>query len=486
MRLSLLFSCLLFLTLSHAQPPYQLFRPGVQYLYAHELPASDFTSLLLGVRVGEEQCHIMYESLQPNLPANDPECLVRVPAFIGSEVCQTATTTTLNLGSDEDPLLLTLFPQNAVASTWLATVVATDSIYAKVDGVIWTSVLGLTDSVKTINLYTIENGDFSPLYNMAPIRISRNYGLVTGVFLHWLGTPTGPVELVGMSEPAVGIQNPNREQVFQLTAGDELHLTDVRTVFVDDSFYHEYREKKNTYLSTGELPGGNRFFAFRGDQKIYQDGPAANTDTVWLANQADTVVVSWAEMEFLNEQPGALFTSPDYPDSWQVVSLGHEYFCEQPAKRLGASVLMSNEECAVILFDVLPGDEFYPYYSGPYYRNVTVGGFRFRLLEYANVAEQPSCGTPFDCVVGTEDILATESMVIWPNPVSDYLNISWPTDAGVIRSIQITNSTGQVVDQTSFSNNYQNLDLSSLPEGNYYLHFLTPNGQTTIRKLIKQ
>jgi hypothetical protein len=472
--------------MGHAQSPYQLFRPGVQYLYSHQLPVSDFTSPLLGIQVGEEECHIMYESLQPNIPANDPECLVRVPAFIGSEVCQTATATTLNLGSDEDPLLLTLFPEHPVGSTWLAVVTPADSVYAKVDQVTWTSVLGLPDSVKTINLYTIENGDLLPLYNTAPIRISRNYGLVTGVFLHWLGTPTGPIELVGMSDPVVGVQNPNREQVFQLTAGDELHVTKVTTQFVDDSFYHEYREKQNTYTSTGLLPGGDRFFVFRGDQKIYQDGPAASTDTIRLTDQTDTLVVPWPRLAFLDEQPGALLTSPDYPESWQVVSLGHQYFCEQPAKRLGAPVFMSNEECAVILFDVLPGDDFYAYYSGPYYRSITVGGFHFRLLEYANVAGQPSCGTPFDFVVNTEEVLEAEQIVLWPNPVRHQLNISWFSDLSLDRSLEITNSVGQIVHQTFFSSNHQNLDLSSLPEGNYYLHFLTPNGQTTIRKLIKQ
>ncbi|WP_020535338.1 T9SS type A sorting domain-containing protein [Lewinella cohaerens] len=486
--LMIIFVSFFFINCACAQYAYQLFRPGVQYLYGHDLPVTDYTSPLLGIRLGGAACQVMYESLQPDIPSGDSSCLTKVPAFIGSEICQSVGQTSLNLGSDEEPSWLQLFPGSLLGSSWLATVDGNDSIYAKVDNLEWASVLGLMDSVKTIGLYTKEeNGQLVPLYEEPPLQISRNYGLVQGVFLHWLGTSTGRIDLVGMSTPQVGLQNPDRQSIFQLQADDELHLLTVNTTLSEDAFYHEYREKINTLTGAGWLSGNTiRYFAFSSDQKVYQSGPAANTDTVFLYAEPDTLFLPWEQLSYLDKQPGELIADANLPDLWQVLTLGSRYFCEQPAKRLGAPFILGNEACAIPLFDALPGDDFFAFYSGPYYQNTTIGGFRFRILNYARFAEQSPCGNPFDFVVGTTSAPSVLPLHIWPNPVQNELNLQSPYANKGQLEIEIWSAHGQLIQSfTAFSKNTQ-IPVQHLPAGAYYLRYTLPNKQPEIIKFIKQ
>lgn len=488
MRLLIIISvCFFFTHIGKAQYAYQLFRPGVQYLYEHDLPITDYTSPLLGIRLEGAACQVMYESLQPDIPSGDASCLKKVPSFIGSEICQSPEQTSLNLGTDEDPQWLQLFPGALPGTSWLATVNGNDSIYAKVDNLAWTSVLGLMDSVKTIGLYSKQpGGQLIALYNEAPLQISRNYGLVRGVFLHWLGSSSGNIDLVGMSNPQVGLQNPDRQSIFQLQAGDELHLLTVNTTLLDNTFYHEYREKINTLLSDGWLSGGTiRYFAFLSDQKIYQSGPASSTDTVFLSAVADTLFLPWAALNYLNEQPGALLPHANLPDTWQVLTLGSRYFCEQPAKRLGAPFLLGNEPCAFPWLDALPGDDFFAPFSGPYYQNTSIGGFHFRILNYAAIAGATPCGTPYDFVVNTTGVPATPLLSIWPNPVSNALHLRSSSPPQQLK-IEIWNTHGQLMQSSAaFSENTQ-IPVQHLPAGVYYLRYFLPNEQPQTTKFIKQ
>ncbi|MGH1433600.1 MAG: T9SS type A sorting domain-containing protein [Lewinella sp.] len=486
--LMIIFVSFFFINCTCAQYAYQLFRPGVQYLYEHNLPVTDYTSPLLGIRLGGAACQVMYESLQPDISSGAPSCLTKVPAFIGSEICQSVAQTSLNLGSDEAPLWLQLFSGALPGASWLATVDGNDSIYAKIDNLEWANVLGLMDSVKTIGLYTKEeNGQLVPLYEEPPLQISRNYGLVKGVFLHWLGTSTGSVDLVGMSNPQVGLQNPDRQSVFQLQPGDELHLLTVNTTLSGNAFYHEYREKINTLISNGWLSGNTiRYFAFSSDQKIYQSGPAANPDTAFLYAQPDTLFLSWEPLGYLDKQPGELIADTSIPDLWQVLTLGNRYFCEQPAKRLGSPFILGNESCAIPLFDALPGDDFFAFYSGPYYQNTTIGGLSFRILNYAHLTGELPCGNPFDFVVGTTSVPSVSPLHIWPNPVQDELHLQSPHTNKAELEIEIWSTHGQLIQSfTAFSESTQ-IPVQHLTTGAYYLRYTLPNKQPEVIKFIKQ
>lgn len=72
-----------------------------------------------------------------------------------------------------------------------------------------------------------------------------------------------------------------------------------------------------------------------------------------------------------------------------------------------------------------------------------------------------------------------------PNPTSDYLNISQNTSSIEAYSIQIINSEGQVLLSKMSTNKIENINISNLTQGIYFVKMKNANGNL-VRKFIKQ
>ncbi len=460
-----------------AQDAYQLFRADVQYIYRHQLPANEVTSPLLGIRVGESPCQTTYESVLPDFLNDALDCGVRVPAFPGSEICREGAMTRLNLQSDEDPLWLELQTDAPVGTQWLAAITS-DSVFAQVTAVESAEFLGLTDSVKTIEFYSRdEQGNLTPIYDSAPLRISKNYGLIKGVFLHWLGTDLGGIELVGMSEPEVGIQNPDRASIFNLSVGDEFHWSTINTeIFPEGGFEHTYTEEQailtEQYWTTGNE---ERIYVFTKDVKTYFVGPESATDTLYEAGVQDIVRINWDQHAWLDAQPGTLIDEES-----QVVVLNNPSLCDLPAKQLGNELFLFDEECIGLVIDLGPGDFFYEGLAGPFFANVFILGFQYRVLEYARLQNGTGCGTPFDFIVSTDDPVGDIPLQAWPNPASEVLNLSCPAESGLFE-YQIMNGHGQILRETTDIQFPVSIDLADLPAGVYWVTITNSDGQLRSR-----
>lgn len=462
---SVLLVALLMTVQAFAQNDYQLFRADVQYLYQHQLPANAVTSPLLGIRLGNSPCYTTYESVLPNFPDDMLDCALRVPAFAGSEICQEAGLTRLNLQSDEDPLWLELYPQAAVGTQWFAAFVS-DSIFAEVTRVEQTDFLGLTDSVKSIEFYNRnEQGNLEALYDLPPLRISKNYGLVSAVFLHWLGTDIGSIELVGMSQPEVGIQNPERANVFNLSIGDEFHWYTISTqVFPEGGFEHTYTQEQATLIDQYWTTGNeDRVYVYSKDMKIYYDGPASSTDTIYQSAVLDTVIINWERHAFLDEQAGSLLFEEN-----SVVMLGHPGLCDLPAKQLGTPLTLFNEECIRPVIDLQAGNYFYEGLGGPYFANLSIGGYSYKVLQYANLQNNASCGTPFDFVVSTKDQLRRIPLRAWPNPTQDFLSFEGPWESDYL-DYEVVNEHGKIVKSARHWPFAAPINVADLPAGIYWI-----------------
>ncbi len=84
-----------------------------------------------------------------------------------------------------------------------------------------------------------------------------------------------------------------------------------------------------------------------------------------------------------------------------------------------------------------------------------------------------------DAVVGVNDNLFT-SLVIYPNPVTDILNIK---SNGEIQEIAIYNNLGQLILSTTDQNK---IDISNLNGGVYFCKVSSKDGNTIIKKIIKK
>ncbi len=462
-----------------AQGDYQLFRPDVQYLYANPLPQDGYVSPLLGVRVGEEPCAYTYESILPMYEEEQPGgyCYRRAPAFVGRYVCQGDELTRLNIGTEAAPQYVDLRPNAALGEVWLVTD-APYSIYGRADSVRWENTLGLWDSVKYIGLYALDSAEeLVPVSADGPIKVSKQYGLVRGVFVPTLTEGLGALELVGMSHPEVGFQNPDRAAIFQLQVGDTLHIRNYNTVTLGETWAH-VTALDRAVLEQVWWGADTLHHVFRSERRISAEGPGSNGTIRYETGVRDTFVWALESLEYLDFQPGTLLADVSFDA--QVVSLRPIALCAPPVmgKHLGQPLVEIEEGdgCLVFLFDTQPGPTFMIGLAGPYYGEVGLGGYRFRELLYAGLLDGTSCGTPFDFIVGVQSPQAADELSLWPQPVRDVLQIRWPEAATTAtQSVELWSSQGQLLRRYRVSAPLGTIDMSGLPAGTYWLRL--PGGQ---------
>ncbi len=85
--------------------------------------------------------------------------------------------------------------------------------------------------------------------------------------------------------------------------------------------------------------------------------------------------------------------------------------------------------------------------------------------------------------VGTYEIEAISSPVLFPNPAKDQLTITGLNEKS--NAVVITNVTGQIVFETTSIYDFMTIPLSTLPEGLYFIHF-TGQDYNIVEKFIKQ
>ncbi len=97
----------------------------------------------------------------------------------------------------------------------------------------------------------------------------------------------------------------------------------------------------------------------------------------------------------------------------------------------------------------------------------------------------------YDCFVykmspnflGVKEFALDKPFAVFPNPAVYYLNIKMEQNGFDNSGIEIINSLGQIVLKQLFSNN---IDISSLSKGLYYLKVSIPNGEIFVSKFIKE
>lgn len=88
-------------------------------------------------------------------------------------------------------------------------------------------------------------------------------------------------------------------------------------------------------------------------------------------------------------------------------------------------------------------------------------------------------------ILGIEDIEFDNKIKLYPNPVKDFLTIE--TNGIEIREIVILNSLGQTLRSINTKGNLttEEIDLSFLNSGIYFIRISSKNGKSTIKKIIK-
>ena len=89
-----------------------------------------------------------------------------------------------------------------------------------------------------------------------------------------------------------------------------------------------------------------------------------------------------------------------------------------------------------------------------------------------------NCSVSSDCALNTNNFANSDSFKIYPNPVNSILNFEFSNDVKIY-SITVYNILGQLILKSL--NAYENLDVSSLKTGNYWIKINTDQGITNAK-----
>jgi hypothetical protein len=92
-------------------------------------------------------------------------------------------------------------------------------------------------------------------------------------------------------------------------------------------------------------------------------------------------------------------------------------------------------------------------------------------------------GNPgFDVTNVNESKQIESNLKIYPSPTSNYINLEWPNE---VYSLQILNIQGQIFHELNNIDGHQNIDVSFLPSGIYFIK-VNYNKVNQIIRFIKQ
>jgi hypothetical protein len=122
--------------------------------------------------------------------------------------------------------VFTFKPLTSVNTSWILYEFQNgNKIKATVDSVVFTNVISMDDSVKYISLQLTDslNNNLTSNINQGQIHIAKNIGLIKfPLFEYLLGGWGSSIDLIGCSNPAIGLQNLTAFDVFNMEVGDEV------------------------------------------------------------------------------------------------------------------------------------------------------------------------------------------------------------------------------------------------------------------------
>jgi hypothetical protein len=314
-----------------------------------------------------------------------------------------------------------------------------------------TSFLGQVDSVKKIG-FQVYDEFMSPVshdLNNKSIILSNNYGLIKTLNFYLFpdyeteylrNYQLEEYDLIGLTNPTLGIQNLEWFDVHDFQVGDELHILYKESDYGPDTEYDYFKTKKtiHKYLERIDYIDSIIYFIERKQSKHVTLNDSNSFDFVY-----DTIKSVIKPNELFNTLPGEpIISSSVYAYNMTV---GNHISKTEPSF---ASMLISqyNDTC----WSDCCADGCYPSYTyikglgGPYYEcsnAFSMGGMENELVYYKK--GQVIWGTPLT-ITGDSEISIEGDIEIYPNPTKETVWIKTITSI-LPYSIALLNLQGQIL-----------------------------------------
>jgi hypothetical protein len=339
------------------------------------------------------------------------------------------------------------------------------------------SFLELQDSVKTIGFQAHDPlmQPVSHQVNDMTIAISKNHGLVrtlnfayfpdlTATF-GWEDEVLREFEIVGMSDPQVGVQNLTWLEVHDFQPGDEIHV-----------YYHSYlvfspitetQPLIHKYLEREDFTDSVRYTIER-ITSIYIEDPQGST----FEFIHDTITETFYPDVNFDKLPGETVIEEDWSAfSYKMNTLWHQAKI-RPTPEIW--LYQTDELCwnYLIMDGCLSDYTWYKGLGGPYHSCNAWGEVERTLMYYKKGDE--TWGTPL-IIVGIDEAAHNSDITLYPNPAAESVWIS-SSDAGLPLTIEFYDLYGRLIKTATVTEVSQKVGLQAFSKGIYAYRILNSNG----------
>lgn len=341
-------------------------------------------------------------------------------------------------------------------------------------------VLGISDQVKTIGLQKFDADSVAQVTSIDDLyfKIGKNSGLIATPEIRDFPS-SFMLHLKGI-EGEDGIQNLTYLNVMDFQPGDEIHIETTEQLTEASVTYEVER-----YISREDYP----------DSTVYQievttysfQGAYSNL----LLEPVDTVVIERVitAQPYFDALPAtvdlAIGPSSNLDYIWmnegshgieKISRHGDVAYAQNEADSSLFCVYWDSQEC-----NNASNNTYIEGLGGPYYycEGIESSGIFWRRLKYYQKGDV-TWGESLITSVKQPDI--SEQVRIFPNPVSEKLNIKTPSTA-LIRELHLRDMQGRPVKSVAGSNS-ETLNLESIARGVYLLEIVLSSGERVIKKVV--
>ncbi|MPM48053.1 hypothetical protein SDC9_94775 [bioreactor metagenome] len=349
------------------------------------------------------------------------------------------------------------------------------------------TVMTVVDSVKTITL-KVYDMSMSPLPHRldgATIALSKNYGLTKTLNFHSVPElkytsadyETDKLNLVGITNPELGVQNVKWFDVFDFQEGDEFHYVDwdsylmfggsaserkyiikilKRENFTDSIRYTVDTESLLKYKQNVSSDYVTTYNRYQGTNVVYENHEFDREPGTLVFNEDSTVLYATSNFGFNGW--GQTETYYNENNCWKKPRIIDDA-CNFSTFARGRGEILSSAGCW--------SDQAYSESRQVYYRKGT-----------------ESWGVPL-VLTGIRDVEGQQAVDVYPNPVSDDLFV-YVTGFSKSCTFELLDAQGRLVQQTSLNVQNNHLNLHGLNSGLYFYRIMSDNEQIKTGRIIKK
>lgn len=347
------------------------------------------------------------------------------------------------------------------------------------------SFLGLKDSVKTISFQAFDK-DMKPFdyqINNMKLQLSKNYGFVTIVNFNFFPIHNSHFQvydLIGLTNPEVGVQNLTWFDVHDYQVGDELHVLSNYNPGPDGPYRTEDKEIYK-YLERINYQ----------DSIIYKYILIHSCEKVWWADSSsykysnDTLTITIRPDSIFDKLPGETLEDR-YNEN--VTYYRHNAFHELIPNKINSWLVgeyfNGTDSCLNTDIDVFRSrDKYLKGLGGAYYYySMSDISSSSRNLVYYKKGDV-EWGTKLNITSAVESNIS-EDIKIYPNPAQDKVNINIPNIGIGDYSVSIYDVLGNVIKHSKIQESNSIINIENIETGIYMLKISNNAAVVKFEKLI--